>query len=62
MAVKIKVIEDGRVIGAMTLFDMVPSFALIHAVLPDARRVIHNTRDDQWYVDLGEQLPPALAS
>ena len=61
MASKIQVVEGNRVIGALTLFDLVPSFAVIHAVLPDARMIAHDFRHDKWCVDIGDAPAPALA-
>lgn len=61
MAEKIHVTERGKTIGTMTLWDMVPSFALLHAVYPEAQAVIHDTRHDSWFVELGDAPAPMLA-
>lgn len=60
MATKIQMIEGRRVIGALTLFDMTPSFALLHAVIPQARSITHDWRFDKWYVDIGDAPAPEL--
>jgi hypothetical protein len=61
MATKIQVIDGNRVIGALTILDLVPSFAVIHAVMPEARMIAHDFRHDKWYVDIGDAPAPMLA-
>jgi hypothetical protein len=61
MGSKIQVVDGNRVIGALTIFDLVPSFAVIHAVMPEARMIAHDFRHDKWYVDIGDAPAPMLA-
>jgi hypothetical protein len=51
MATKIQVSEKGKPFGSVALFDIEPSFELIHAIFPGPLRIVHDIRRDTWFVD-----------
>ena len=60
MATKVFLTDGVERVGSMQLYDAKPDFDILHECWPSAKVIYHNWITDEWTIDIGPDIEPAI--